>query len=354
MEQSEGQGNKIRAAKKAKKSFTWKSDFSNMVRVDDPRLSSPLLETWMKRLVILNPRSRHGKAGRLFEALRPDWERKLGSFELYRTRCPGDATEKVRSVLQKGDVDQILVAGGDGSVNEACNGYWDKGVITNPGVPLGIINLGTGGDFFRTVTGCSGDYEAALIGNCFRLVDAAKVTPGDGIPRYFLNISSVGMAGEMLRNLKASFFQNGASAYFFHTLKTLLGYRAKRVRVNLVDETGVPRSLEVDMLNLFVCNGRYSGGGMQWAPAAQLDDGLLRLTVISGSRKWPLIIQSRKLYRGEVGTFPGAITFTVSGVTVRLAQTVSLETDGEVVELRPESAHEFHYEVLPRVFPLVL
>ncbi len=316
--------------------------------------ASHSIEPLMKRLIILNPRSRHGKAGRIFEALRPELERKLGSFELYLTQGPGDATKKVRSVLSGGGVDQILIAGGDGSINEAFNGYWIEGVISNPGVPLGIINLGTGGDFYRTVTGCNEDYEAALIGNRSRLVDAAKVTPGDGIPRYFLNISSVGMAGEMLRNLKASFFQNGASAYFFHTLKTLLGYRAKRVRVDLVDETGAPRSLEVDMLNLFVCNGRYSGGGMQWAPTAQLDDGLLRLTVISGPRKWPLIAQSGKLYKGEVETFPGAITFAVSGVTVRSAYSVSLETDGEIVELAPEAGIEFHFEVLPRVFPLVL
>lgn len=308
----------------------------------------------MNRLIILNPRSRHGKAGRMFESLRPGWERKLGPFDLHLTTGPGDATAKVRSVLRNGGVDQILIAGGDGSINEAFNGYWDEGVISSSTIPLGIINLGTGGDFHRTVSGFSADYESALIENRYRLVDAASVTPGDGIPRYFLNISSIGMAGEMLRRLKSSPFQAGASAYFFHTLRTLLRYHPTRVGIDLVDGSVTPRSLEVDMLNLFVCNGCYSGGGMQWAPTAQLDDGLLCLTVISGRRKWPLIIQSRKLYRGEIDRFPGAITFNVTGVTVRSASAVSLETDGEVVGLSPAAAETFYFEVLPRVFPLVL
>ncbi len=308
----------------------------------------------MNRLIILNPRSRHGKAGRMVEALCPEWERKFGPFDLYLTTGPGDATAKVRSVLRNGGVDQIVIAGGDGSINEAFNGYWSEGAISNSTVPLGIINLGTGGDLHRTVSACSDDYESALIENRFRLVDAARVTPGDRIPRYFLNISSIGMAGEMLRRLKTSSFQAGASAYFFHTLRTLLSYQPKRVRIELLGGDGAPQSLELDMLNLFVCNGRYSGGGMQWAPAAQLDDGLLRLTVISGRRKWPLIIQSRKLYRGEIDRFPGAITVPVSGVRVRSASAVSLETDGEVVELSPAAAETFHFEVLPRVFPLVL
>lgn len=308
----------------------------------------------MNRLIILNPRSRHGKAGRIFEGLRRKWEHKLGPFELYLTTGPGDATAKVRSVLREGKVSQILIAGGDGSINEVFNGYWTEGVISNTGVPLGIINLGTGGDFFRTVSECSEDYESALIENRFRLVDAARVTAGDGVSRHFLNVSSVGMAGEMLRSLKRSSFQSGAPAYFFHTLKTLLGFQPKRVRIELVDEAGEPQSLEVDLLNLFACNGRYSGGGMQWAPSATLDDGLLRLTVISGKRKWPLVIHSGKLYKGDVENFPGAITFAVSGLTVHSVDTISLETDGEIVVLTPEAGTEFHFEVVRRVFPLVL
>lgn len=308
----------------------------------------------MERLVILNPRSRHGKADRAFEAQRAEWRRKLGPFEFHRTCCPGDATRKVRSVLEEGITEQILIAGGDGSINEAFRGYWETGRIFNTAVPLGIINLGTGGDFYRTVTETSDNYEAALIENRFRLVDAATVTGKDRDPHPFLNISSVGMAGEMLRSLQHSSFQSGAAAYFFHTLKTLLGYRPKPASVEFIDETGDRQCLEVELLNLFACNGRYSGGGMEWAPAACLDSGTLQLTLVTGRRKWPLIIHSGKLYEGRIDTFPGARTFSTRGITVRCGDPVSLETDGEIVPLPPDAGTEFRFDILNRVFPLIL
>lgn len=309
----------------------------------------------MKRLVILNPHSRNGTGGRIFARRRSELERKLGRFELYETQARGDATAKVKSVLESGEWDQILIAGGDGSINEAACGYWAVGGLSDLQVPLGVINLGTGGDFYRSVTGASPAYKEALITNRFRRVDLVTVrSGGEEFCRPFLNISSVGMAGEMLRNLKQSRFQVGAAAYFFHTVKTLVHYRPVPVSISWIDSVGVAGHREVDLLNLFVCNGRFSGGGMEWAPRAVLDSGDFQVTVVAGSKKWPLVRHSGKLYRGQIDEFPGATTFSAREVTVRCESALSLEADGEIVTLPDAAESRFDFQVHRGIFPLVL
>lgn len=308
----------------------------------------------MKRLIILNPASRNGAAGSAFEQARAKWESLLGAFTLYETKEAGDATRKVAEVLSENSYDQILIAGGDGSINEAARGYWRDGEIVPTDIPLGVINLGTGGDFYKTIQASSSDYEAALVANESDRVDCGNVEDGKGMQRAFLNIASVGLAGDMLRRLKASRFQNGAVAYFYHTLFSLLAYTPREVTVSWVDPDGESHEETVTLLNGFVCNGRYSGGGMQWAPAAELNDGLLRVSLITGERKWPLVLQSGKLYSGRIDEFPGAKTFAAKSVEFACKQGLSLETDGELIDSGEDGASRYSFSVREKVFPIVL
>ncbi|MGD9745539.1 MAG: diacylglycerol kinase family protein, partial [Verrucomicrobiales bacterium] len=129
----------------------------------------------MKRLVVLNPASRNGKSARDFEALLPALRHRWGNFEIHRTQGPGDASSTVRAALRERAFDIIIAAGGDGTVHEVVNGYFDGGQILTRNIPLGIIDLGTGGDFFRTVSAASDDYPRALDEGRFACVDCGKV-----------------------------------------------------------------------------------------------------------------------------------------------------------------------------------
>ena len=159
----------------------------------------------------------------------------------------------------------------------------------------------------------------------------------------------------MLKNLKASGFQSGAAAYFFHTVKTLLGYRPDPVDIEFTDADGEVQNLEVDLINLFICNGRCSGGGMKWAPSADLADGLFEVTLISGRRKLPLITNSGKVYAGRIADFPGAGLMQAGEVVVRFDSGIALEADGEVIATDPgEGKCEIRFGLKKQVFPLVI
>lgn len=308
-----------------------------------------------RRVVILNPQSRHGTALRLFERLRRSLERDLGTFDLLLTEAPGDATLKVRGILTERSHDQILIAGGDGSINEAVNGYFADGLPIDTVIPLGVLNLGTGGDFYRTLRKLNPRYDEALRENRSRRVDAGLTTLEEGRdPRYFLNISSIGLGGEVNRRMKASGFQAGAAAYFWHSLTGLLGYDPPPCRFRLREASGQWQEFEGPLVNLFVCNGEYSGGGMRWAPDCDVADGLLDLTLVSGVGKWRLISGSKRIYDGGIARMSGVRQFRATEVSAYPARPVSQEIDGEIRGVSGSAAREYHFRILPAAIPLVL
>ena len=310
----------------------------------------------MKRLIVLNPNSKNGKAAREFQRLHPEIEARLGGTEVYLTTAPGDATLRIRAALKTQDYSQILVAGGDGTINEAVNGYFDNGTILSQKVPMGVINLGTGGDFYKTIRESSGLYDLSIKENKFQLVDCGVVErAGDDMRHHFINIASVGMAGYVLDSLKQSSFQWGAPAYFYHSLKTLILYRPHKVTIEYRDPAGKMNSLETDLLNFFICNGKFSGGGMGWAPRGDIRDGIFNLTLLAGHGKVQLVTQSHKIYAGRISEFPGVREFEATEVILHHRQRVKVEADGEVLpEASDKGGGEVRFQMLPQVFPLIL
>ena len=72
-------------------------------------------------------------------------------MECAETTHRGHAIGLTRHLVESSDVDHIWVVGGDGTMNEAINGYLnDDGRVHREGVSIGGIPAGTGGDFART------------------------------------------------------------------------------------------------------------------------------------------------------------------------------------------------------------
>ena len=70
----------------------------------------------------------------------------LSNARIYFTEKEGDATHFAENALQQGQ-DMVVAAGGDGTLNEVINGiarFADQ-------IQLGLVPLGTGNDFARTL-----------------------------------------------------------------------------------------------------------------------------------------------------------------------------------------------------------
>jgi len=301
-----------------------------------------------RSLVIVNPMSAAGAAGRRWDSIAKLLRSSLGDFEHVITRVPGEATTLSRAALREG-FEMVVSVGGDGTLNEVVGGFFDGSAPIAPEAVLGVVALGTGCDFARTVDLL--DLESAcarLGGRNTRIIDVglARFTDHDGAPttRIFINVVSFGVGGLVARlvspRLKAV---SGQLAFTLATLRALAVYRDQTV--NLEFDGMPPRSLAIT--NCAFGNGRYFGAGMQVAPGAVLDDGELDVTIWSGFGLMDFVGKRHTLYDGSHVRLPGAQVLRTRCTIATSESTVLLELDGESVGKLPAQL-----QVLPRAVRL--
>lgn len=266
--------------------------------------------------------------------------RKL-DYRLALTARAGDATEIVRKALKAG-AEGIAVVGGDGTLNEATNGFFEPdGTLVETKAWFGPISCGTGGDFRKTLAATNaGSSDAAmkalverLITSRVRPIDAGwlEFVANDGGKgrRAFLNIASFGLGGLVDRLVNdAPKWMGGTGAFFVGSLRAASRYRNQAVRITVDGE--LPR--ETTIANLAVANGRFFGGGMQIAPRAKLDDGLFDIVGLEDVGFAQQLRLAPHLYGGTLLGKRG-VTYTRGRVVVaepvRSDDPVLLDVDGE-------------------------
>ena len=165
----------------------------------------------------------------------------------------------------------IVVAGGDGTLHLLAQHLWHRGLL--PGTVLGLLPLGTGNDFARTV-GIPLDPEAA----------AAVVLSGRPRPLDLL-VDDVGTVAVNAVHCGVG----EAAVRCAGPLKPLLGRLAYRVGAAWAGARAVGWRVRVELdarvlvqgnvLFVGIGNGTSIGGGTALWPRARLDDGLADVVV---------------------------------------------------------------------------
>ncbi len=251
-------------------------------------------------VLVLNPRAGAGAAGERLPALREALEEAGARFDVALTEGPRDATRIVREAL-RGGAAGVAVVGGDGTLNEAVNGFFDEhGEAIAPHAWLGPLPCGTGGDFRRTL-GISKRVDPMVTRMLWarpRRVDVGWLTyrdhDGNTAQRAFLNIASFGMSGLIVRLVNEGPKWMGAKpSFLLGTYRGIVRYRNQRLRLTIDDAE--PR--ESTPLTIAVANGRFFGGGMQVAPHAEIDDGLFDVVELNMSPRESVALTTA-IYRG--------------------------------------------------------
>ena len=203
------------------------------------------------------------------------------------------------------------------------------GISRRPGSPpaLGIVGTGTGGDYGRSlgIQHDLGAYLAALRGGAARTVDVGRARfaglDGATAERYWLNVLSAGIGGLVDRYTAAApAFLGGRVAYAQATVRAIVTCRRTKLLCRYVDPDGTPRERLLDAHAVAICNGRTFGGGMNIAPMARLDDGLLEVVAFETATRWRLIGRFRTVYSGTHTQEPGVSHFTCRSVELELAR----------------------------------
>ena len=277
-------------------------------------------------------------------------EQVLGDAVIRFTARRGHARELAFEAAREGRP-LIVAVGGDGTFSEVANGVL---AAEEEGPAVGLINVGTGGDFRRSL-GIGPGFEsclAALASGRERTLDVGRATfrgmDGSRVEQYFVNVLSAGLGGLVDRYIETMpAFLGGRAGYYLAALRAVIASKERPVvaRITWQDET---REQVVPAYLVAICNGRWFGGGMDVAPMALPDDGRLEVVTITAPSKPYLADRVRGVYTGRHLEEPTVHHFPCHRIELLLEDEAAehrflLDVDGEALGSLPLSV-----EVVPK------
>lgn len=236
----------------------------------------------MKYLFIINPESGSGKKVKaLLDKIDEIQLKRRISATVIQTKKPLDATgiayREAQLAFECNEEISIYVAGGDGTLNEVVNG-----VIDFDNVRLGIIPIGSGNDFVRSLGKLENyfDLNKQLEGKT-KKVDIIKLDVLGDDPKTIYGINSINMGFDgnsaiLAHKLKKFHFISGAMSYIFAVVFNLILKKGVNLKVYIDDNLVNDGRL----LMLSIANGKFCGGGFCGSPKAVIDDGKLDILMV--------------------------------------------------------------------------
>lgn len=271
--------------------------------------------------LILNPAAGRGRARRCARRLVELARRRLKPLEVHTTERPGHARELVSRMA--GDADTVIAAGGDGTIFEVVNG------LGNSGAALGVIPIGSGNDFVRSV-GLPGDVASAI--DIIRRGNHRAVDVGLANGYRFVNGLGIGFDARAVVESRKIKWLRGLPLYLLSVLKAAWKYRNQKVRLHI---DGDEEERPVFMIS--VGNGEYLGGGFRINPGARIDDGWLEVCIFQALRKSEIFRYLPLAVRGAHLRLPQVQQRRAQRLRVEAEEPLPVHADGELL-----SPHGFH------------
>lgn len=293
----------------------------------------------MRTFAVVNPAAGGGRVRRVWPRLLSRLLEASPSLSVRWTRGPGSATILTRDALKDG-YERILAIGGDGTLNEVVNGFFEDQRSLNSSAVLAHIALGSGSDFRRTLGMPEGiESVSRLRSERIHPLDLLQIRytteSGTTAHRLAVNVASFGLSGTVVQNLsgRRSLLPTRLR-YLSAAVRTLFTETASSVRLTLDGETFSLRSLRLGA----VANGHSFAAGLPIAPRATPSDGRFDVTLLHVAPKWVFLRHIARFYRGTHGTLDNVSMHRGSHLEARPEgdqPPVWVEADGEFLGRLP-------------------
>lgn len=324
-----------------------------------------------RTFVIANPCAGAGAVKEEWPVIERLLKANLSEFDYAFTEGPGHATLLAREALRAG-WEMIVSIGGDGTLNEVVNGFFEVPVIEDSykqdpegwiiplgaaPVPikadavLGLVPLGTGGDFRRTLGLMGGVAESVehLRGRNTMKVDLGQIGFIDFssklASRYFLNIAAAGISGLVDKHVNRTWKGfGGKTSFVYATVRAFAEFRNTPIEVRLDDTTEFAQKVQ----NLVIANGEYFGAGMWIAPGAKIDDGEFQVVVMGDLSVSDSLQTLPRLFKGTHLVNRQIFRQQARKVSARLTRSDDvflLDVDGEAPGSLPATWHLHPQEI---------
>lgn len=304
-------------------------------------------------LCVVNPESANGRTRKAWKRMERALVKRSIEIDVRYTKGPGDATLITRKALQNG-YNRIVSVGGDGTLNEVVNGFFDENQHhINPEAGLSIIPLGTGGDFARMFKlERSIDFISRLLTSpqmysCDLVLATYLSWQGMEERRFLINEADVGLGSATVyrvnNNSKAL---GGFLSFLLAFLYTIFTYQNQELVIKVDGETKYEGKTGI----IVVGNGSYFGGGVKVAPHARIDDGLLEIILAKDLKKRDLLANITNMYKGTHLQHPLVERMAGHQVQIMSADDILFEMDGET----PGHGNSITFEIAPAYMKLLI
>jgi diacylglycerol kinase family enzyme len=334
-------------------------------------------------IVIVNPNSCSGLTGKNWDSLYASIRQILGeNLKVVRSKRPGDGTVIARKYLKRG-FRSIVAIGGDGTLNEVANGFFEEHAVpggpavgraprladvaslkaVNPDAVMAVVPCGTRNVLAKSLGLPEGVVECCSVfsSGAPKKIDVivADVTSADNSTtttsttatarRVLLNAAEIGLGAEIIDRSKK--VRKAVNSRLLSTVAGIIAtvpmYQSNMCEILLGTGRG-RRKIVTNMTMAMVSNGKFLGGGFKAAPKADMADGLLDVVVLKDSGSLKVLDELVNMKEGDYSEEDKVFYYQARKVTIRSKErNVTVTVDGEPIGMLPAT-----FEVLPNALTI--
>ncbi len=296
--------------------------------------------------VIINPAGASGKTKKKWiKEIEPLFRQANVEYNVYYSSLDYDISDIIKDLTSTNEERNIVIVGGDGSMNLAVNGIQDFKKTR-----IGLIPCGSGNDFALGL-GISKDIKQCtkqiLEGNIQRSIDVGEVIyfdrseelckeekQSDGfVHRRFVISSGIGFDAHICQRAQISPIKKALNKIHLGKLVYLL------IAIKIITSTKrIPTKITInqttydypELLFAVGMNTKYEGGGFQFCPHACETDHQLDLCIGNQLSQFDFFRIFPYAYSGSHLKFDGVYENRSSKIEIESENPMWVHTDGEV------------------------
>ena len=236
------------------------------------------------------------------------------SFELVMTEYAGHGTELAKHYCLSDDIDMIVVAGGDGTINEVINGLYGSNM------PLGIIPMGTVNVLAKEIglkNTIAHIVETIVRGDCQKIY-IAKINES-----YFSLMASVGLDALSVQNVNLKLKKYlGGFAYFASFMKQLIISNDTEYQITIDGKDHF-------CFGAIISNGKFYAGKYVCAPGSDVKDGKLYGVLMKNKGRLNILRYFIAIITNRVGRLHDMELYPAKSILISCAVAAPIQVDGD-------------------------
>jgi diacylglycerol kinase (ATP) len=265
-------------------------------------------------LIVFNPTA-GGRRRRRFEAVVAELRRLGCEVTVRPTGARGDA-EQLAASADPNRYDVLVVAGGDGTINEAVNG------LSGARLPLAIVPLGTA-NVLAAEIGLATDPRS--VARTIALGRPRPISVGVANGRRFLLMAGTGFDAHVVRSVDLALKRRiGKAAYGISILRQLWRFAFPEYLVTIEGRTWKAASV-------LVANAHYYGGRFVCAPAADLRTPSLEVCLFENRGRLSAIGYALAMFSGRLPKLKSYRIVTAGKVHIGGGSGEPVQGDGDIL-----------------------